>query len=243
MSEHDIAKHTKAVYTVWTNPHLKWKEKAVEIGIEIAIIVFAITLSLMVERWRENVHEREVEKNFLIDLKTDLGSDLQQETDDSLSYALLLRGWDYFYRCGINGKIADNDSLNKYSNKLFNTTTFICNNSRFEGLKSSGQLFVIENKELLNQILDLYQYKITGLNMTNDAISFTKQHSLIPFLYQKFVRRKDGSNNLAELFFLPEMQNYLSAGQAANEALERYHQVMSQSRQIIAMINEQYSGK
>ena len=243
MSEHEISKQAKAVYTVWTNPHMKWKEKVVEITIEVAIIVFAITLSLMVERWRENVHERGIEKDFLIDLKTDLNSDLVQEADDSASYALMRTGWKYFYKCGINGVIADKDSLNEYGFKLFNTTTFISNSSRFEGMKSSGQLNVIENKKLLNLILDLYQYKIVGLNLTNDEITFTKHHSLIPFVQEKLIRKKDGSNNLAQLFFLPQMQNYLSSGGAAVEAIQRYHEVMEQSRQIIAMINEQFPEK
>jgi hypothetical protein len=231
MPEHEISKQAKAVYTVWTNPHMKWKEKVIEITIEVAIIVFAITLSLMVE------------KDFLIDLKTDLGSDLLQEADDSASYALMRTGWNYFYKCGINGKIADKDSLDKYGFKLFNTTIFISNNSRFEGMKSSGQLNVIENKKLLNLILDLYQYKIAGLNLTNDVITFTKQHSLIPFVQEKLIQKKDGSNNLAQLFFLPQMQNYLAAGSAAIEAVERYHEVMEQSRKIIAMINEQFPEK
>jgi hypothetical protein len=243
MSEHEISKQAKAVYTAWTNPHMKWKEKVIEITIEIAIIVFAITLSLMVERWRENVHERGIEKDFLVDLKTDLNSDLSQEADDSASYSMMQRGLNYFYKCGVNGQIADRDSLRKYGNKLFNTTVFISNSSRFEGLKSSGQLFVIENKRLLNLILDLYQYKITGLNLTNNSITFTKQNFLIPFLQEKMIQKKDGSNNLAELFFLPRMQNYLLSGQGAFEALDRYHEVMDQSRKIIAMINEQYPEK
>jgi hypothetical protein len=243
MSEHEISKHSKAVYKVWTNPHMKLKEKVIEILIEISIIVFAITLSLMVERWREKVHENGIEKDFLTDLKTDLTSDLQQEADDSSSYAMLVIGWDYFYRCGINHQVAKRDSINKFSNKLFNSTTFIPNNSRFEGLKSSGQLFVIENKQLLNLILDLYQYKIAGINMTNDAINFTKQHALIPFLQQKLVKKKDGSDNYSELFMLPEMQNYLSSGAAAQEAIDRYHVAMEQSRKIISMISAQYPEK
>jgi hypothetical protein len=243
MPEHEVAKHTKAVYTVWTNPHLKWKEKVIEISIEIAIIVFAITLSLMVERWREKVHQHEIEKDFLIDLKTDLQSDMKQEADDSTSYAQMVNGWRYFYQCGINGQIANRDSLNKYGNKLSNTTSFIPNNSRFEGMKSSGQLFVIENKQLLNLILDLYQYKVTGVNATNDAITFIKQHSLIPFLQEKLVQKKDGSSNMAELLFLPQMQNYLQTSGAAVEALVRYHDIMDQSRKILAMIDEQYPEK
>ena len=56
MPEHEIAKHTKAIYSEWRNPAHGWKHKLSEILIEILIIVFAITLSLVVERWRESAH-------------------------------------------------------------------------------------------------------------------------------------------------------------------------------------------
>ncbi|MEP7144729.1 MAG: hypothetical protein ABI707_17735 [Ferruginibacter sp.] len=47
MPEHEIAKHTKAIYNLVQTPHKNVKEKVFEVGKEIAILVFAITLSLL----------------------------------------------------------------------------------------------------------------------------------------------------------------------------------------------------
>lgn len=138
MPEHEIAKHTKAIYKAWNEPNKKVRERVIEIFIAIAIIVFAISLSLLLERWRENQHERKVEKKFLIGLKQDLHNDVIQLRSDSASYFNLLNAWSYLRRTGINNETVNYDSLNKYGNTLTNTTDFIPNYSRFEALKSSG---------------------------------------------------------------------------------------------------------
>jgi len=60
MPEHDITKHTKAIVNTIREPGKSWKHKLGDILIDIAIIVFGITLSLMLERWRENAHDRTI---------------------------------------------------------------------------------------------------------------------------------------------------------------------------------------
>ena len=163
MSEHEISKHTKAIYKEWKNPHHSWKHKLGEILTEIFIIVFAITLSLLVERWREHVHEQTIEKQFLLGLKKDLQTDLAQETEDSASYAALKKGWTYFQSIGMGSGVYNEDTIRTYEWTLLNNTTFLPNNSRFEALKSSGEIGVIENDSLQNLILDLYQNRIPAL--------------------------------------------------------------------------------
>ena len=73
-----IKKHTKAVYKVWKNPGMNWKHKLREMLLEILIIVFAITLSLFFERWRQNAEDHNLEKKFLQGLKVDLTKDVQE---------------------------------------------------------------------------------------------------------------------------------------------------------------------
>src|SRR3954451_18063833 len=100
MSEHEISKHTKAIYKEWKNPHHSWKHKLGDILTEVLIIVFAITLSLIVERWREHAHEQTIEKQFLLGLKKDLQADLAQEAGDSATYIYLKKGCTHSQRIG-----------------------------------------------------------------------------------------------------------------------------------------------
>jgi hypothetical protein len=167
MSEHEISKHAKEIYKAATNHEKKWKHRAIDILIEIGIIVFAITLSLFVERWREHLHEKKIEKEFLTGLKKDLQNDLAQLKDDSLAFILVRDGWNYFRTVGINSEALNTDSVAKYNNSLFGYSDFLPNDSRFEALKSSGQIGTIEDDSLQNLILDLYQNKIdeVGFNI------------------------------------------------------------------------------
>jgi len=243
MPEHDFAKHSKAIVNTIKEPGKSWKHKFGDILIDIAIIVFGITLSLMVERWRENVHERAIEKKFLLGLRIDLRNDILQLKSDSASYNDLYKGWHYLRNAGINKIALNSDSLKKYKTTLTNTTEFIPNDSRFEALKSSGQLNVIENDSLQNLILDLYQNRIASLKLTTSYITAFKTQQLLPFLSKNMrYNDADSTDNLQDVIEMPEMQNYLLPGGFGNEAMERYHIIIVQSGKIIEMIDKQYKN-
>ena len=242
MSEHEISKHTKVIYKEWKNPHHTWKQKLGEIATEILIIVFAITLSLLVERWREHAHEQKIEKQFLTGLKKDLESDLEQEVEDSASYAALKTGWTYFRRLGTAKETYNEDTVKAYQWTLLNNTTFLPNNSRFEALKSSGQLSVIENDSLQNLILDLYQNKIAQLRLSSDIFTNFKNQQFIPYLLQNIPPNSDSTHFIA-VVKQPVMQNYLNYSTTAEEVIDRYHQLMQQSRIIINIIEEEHELK
>ena len=174
-------------------------------------------------------------------LKQDLQADLLQQEGDSTSFVLLTKGWTYLRFIGINDAVPEKDSVIKYRNTLTNSTDFIPNDSRFEALKSSGQLGAIENDSLQELILDLYQNRIRVLQASTNAFTHFKQEQVFPFLSSHMIIHKDGSSNFAEILRLPQMQNNLLMASATEEILNRYHAVMQQSRQIIQMINTQYS--
>ena len=239
MSEHEISKHTKAIYKEWKNPHHSWKHKLGDILTEVLIIVFAITLSLIVERWREHAHEQTIEKQFLIGLKKDLQADLAQEAEDSASYEALKRGWTYFQGIGTGRKVYNEDTLKAYEWTLLNNTTFLPNNSRFEALKSSGEIGVIENDSLQNLVLDLYQNRIPALRLSSDMFSNFKNQLFIPYLLQN-MRPGSDSNQVITLFKQPVMQNYFNYRTTSDQVIPLYHVLMEQSRDVIQMINEEY---
>ena len=174
-------------------------------------------------------------------MRTDLQNDIVQLKADSASYFNLYTGWNYLRNAGVNKIALNKDSANMYAGTLMNTTEFNPNNSRFEALKSSGQLDVIENDSLQNLILDLYQNRITALKLSTSYITLFKTQQLQPFLSRNFRFDKDGNNNLQDLIEMPEVQNYLYLGNISIEAMERYHNAINQSIKIIDMIDKQYN--
>ena len=71
-----IKKHTKAVYEAWKDPAKDWRHKVKEVFLEIIIIVFAVTVSIWLHNWSEDIKDRKAEKVFLTGLKGDIQADL-----------------------------------------------------------------------------------------------------------------------------------------------------------------------
>jgi hypothetical protein len=236
--EHEIKDHIVKAYKVVKNPKLGFWHKFKEILVEIAIIVFAVTLSIWFHGISEHSHQQEEVKVFLLGLKADLQSDIAEMKLDKKSYldqshAL---GW---VKSAQKTNPANTDSLQKYRNFIFNTTGLIQNNGRYEGFKSSGKLGNIENDSLQNAIVDLYQEDIPTLLASTTL--FTKRKEML-FEYINKNRRSsgEGGDNLAEILLNDEPRNICLSLWNTGEILGRYNAVIKKSTSIIKQIDEEY---
>jgi hypothetical protein len=238
MAEQEIIKHTKKVLKVATDPKKHWKEKLGEIILEIFIIVFAITLSLYLHERAQKNEEHHLQNEFLSGLKEDLQSDIKELSGDSMSYIKTLNGFRYFKRLAVEQ--ATSDSIPHYWNTLYNTADLQPNDSRFQGMKSAGKLYVIADKKLLNDILDLYQEKIPMLLRATNMFSDFKVNRLATFLENNLSSADEKNNNLKTLLKeKPQLRNYLSYDAFILDILERYHIVLEQSRLLIDEISKE----
>jgi len=242
MAEQEVIKHTKKVYKVWTSQEHSFWQKLKEFLIEIFIIVFAITLSIWVHNKSEHAHQQDDVKKFLIGLKSDLKSDLAEMQNDRASYLDQQAAFSYIAGVRQNHNLISFDSLRKYSNWLFNTTALEPNNGRFEGFKSSGKIGWIENEELQNDIMDLYQEDIVSLlNSTNNYI-ITKR-KFFDYVNKNEKRLTDSTTNRAEILAQDEAQNIAGLLSNPGEVFPRYDKCMAKMQKIITEIDEQYDLK
>jgi hypothetical protein len=236
MSEGEVHKHVRRAYKIWRNPAVHWKEKIFEIFIEILIIVFAVSLSLYLERWREKSHDRQIEKHFLTGLKNDLQNDITELTSDAEIYHQSANAFKYFYSTNHYSP----DSIRFYRFALVDFTQLIPNTNRYEALKSSGKLDVIENVALMDSIVDLYQDKIPGLiEVFIKPFNEFRWHELFSFLDNHLVTDSDGNQNFEEVLHLPVAKNYLSRWDYLLRISERYHMLIDASNNIIHQIDEE----
>jgi hypothetical protein len=70
--EHEITGHSRKVYKLWKNNDISPWKKIKEIGIEVLIIVFAVSFAAFIEREREHSTEQKEVKSFLLGIKVDL---------------------------------------------------------------------------------------------------------------------------------------------------------------------------
>ena len=92
MSEHEIIKHTKKVYTIFKSSDMGLKSKIIDILTEVLIIVFAVSVSIWLSNWSETRHERQEEKEFLLGYKKDLQSIIINMTSSKEFYMNTMQG-------------------------------------------------------------------------------------------------------------------------------------------------------
>lgn len=240
MAEDEIIKHTKAVYKTWKDPNRSWLHKLKEILVEVLIIIFAVSVSIWFHNWSEGLKDKKEEKEFLAGLKVDLQGDIVQMTGDMEAYKTVLKGMRYYLNVQNGASKLDKDSILIYRHIFFNTTSLVPNNSRFEALKSSGKLSIIEDKELLKNILDLYQGYIAQISMLNTGYNDYKVNHLGTFLDDNLQFDSAGQpNNIEKILAMPKMHIYLVRGLFAEQNAQQYQATIDKCKEIITEIDKE----
>ena len=240
MAEQEVIKHTKNIFTLWKSSKGFW-HKTREFFVEIIIIVFAVSLSIYLHDRSELNHQRHETKEFLLGLKQDLGTDIAEMTDDKKSFEQSGKAFNYITHRKINEQL-NADSINNYYRYIFNTTGLIPNSGRFEGFKSSGKMGTIENKELQNNIMDLYQENIPNL-IVSTSFYTTKKQRLFEYINATKKRLTDSTDNLLTVMASDQAFNMCSALTSVSEILTRYDTCVYKMKTIIDEINKEYGIK
>lgn len=239
--EHEITGHSLKAYKIAKKSSLSIWEKIKEIGIEIMIIVFAVSLAAYLERWKEHSHEQAEVKEFLLGLKTDLQHDIQEMKHDKVSYFRSGNAFNYISNLAPGDSIRA-DSIRKYTNDITNSTGLVANSGRYEGFKSSGKIMTIENKSLQNDIMDLYQEDIPVLLASTN--SYTKRKEIFwDYLSEMKKRDHSGNTNMAEILATDRAKNISGGLSFTEEILSRYDSAIIKSQRIIDAINREYGEK
>jgi len=238
MAEEEIAKHTKKIYKFWTSKEHSLWHKIKEFLIEIFIIVFSITVSIWLHDKSEHNQQQKEVKEFLLGLREDLLSDLNEMNGDKASYVSQGKLFNYITSAKPHGSLSF-DTLYKYRKFLYNTTRLQQNDGRFEGFKASGKIGFIEDEKLQNDIMDLYQENIPSLLASTDGYLHWKNE-----LFEYGVKNRkvitDSSTNITTILLTNEAQNL--CGFLANpvEILNRYDVCINKMKTIVAEIDNKY---
>jgi len=230
-----IKKHGKKALGMSEQGHAprSWRERAGEILLEIAIIVFAVTLSIWLHSWQEHRHSRARERQFLVGLRQDLGHDIAEMREDSLGYVRESRGMRYLR--GLSADTPGADSLKTYLVVLTSAIYFVPNDSRFQGLKSSGSLAILESDTLLSRVLTYYERTTMNLTYNSKAYAEAKNQLTVPFINENLDPK--GTNWVQVLQARP-MQNVLRRDAAVQQILVFYHGTAQEARALRHAIGE-----
>ena len=240
MAEQEVIKHTKKIYKSLTDKEQTFWHKAKEFTLEVFIIVFAVSISIWFHSMSEHSHQQKDVKEFLLGLKNDLRNDLKEMKEDRKMYVSNRTAFAYLTAVGTNGKL-NADSLKLYGNFFFNATGLLANNGRYEGFKSSGKIGTIENLELQNDIMDLYQENIPTL------IAFTNYHSdtkaKFTDYYNENYKRSGKGDNLAQILVTDRAQNIAADLGRVNNIIRQYDKCIQNIDKIYQQITLAYPNE
>ena len=241
MSENEIVKHVEAAYKVAKDPEKHWLHKLKEILIEIFIIVFAVSLSIWFHNWSDSLHEHKEEREFLVGLQKDIHVDLENAERSRAYYATELKELRYFQRVGA-GEPLNPDSMRTYIFAFFSNTSLEAQISRYEGLKGSGKFGIIENKELLNNIIDLHEGTFKHVQLLDGYyIDYTVRMGTFIQSHGQLSQTNDNITNLQELLRMPEMRFQLVYGVSfiTSNLLSAHDSCIAQCHQLINQIDKE----
>jgi len=236
MAELEVAKHGKNVVHLMAKKEHGLAHRVREIAVEIAIIVFAVSMSIWLHGLSEHHHQQQEVKTFLLGLKTDLQADVRQLTETIEEY----RGFDanFAYLSGLDpDKKPDWETFKTAYAKSDANWYFIPARSRYDGFAMSGRLTNIENEKLLTAILYLYQSQLPQVQ-TSEGGWANRQRRLRE--YREDALEGDDDASLFRVATTPKGKRLLRQMIASPQVYQRYQGYIDQSRQIIKMIDEAY---
>jgi hypothetical protein len=236
--EDEVIKHTRKLYRTWFSKEHSFWHKISEFLIEIFIIVFAVSISIWFHNRSDHAHEQSEVKAFLFGLKSDLEDDMREMQNDKESFISQGKIFHYISSLKINEPLSK-DSLRKNQNSMYVTTALTPNDGRFVGFKSAGKIGTIENKELQNDIMDLYQESIPSLLASTQGYNTWKMN-FITYVIQSQKRLTDSTTNILEILKKDEVYDFSTVLSHPTEVLARYDVCIKLMQKIVAEIDQEY---
>lgn len=239
MAFQEIADHTKNVIDIVADKeHDKW-HKLKEIGLEIAIIVFAVSLSIWFHSIGEHRHEQQQVRSFLLGLKRDIRADINQ------IYIILndskLNADKYRYLVDLKSdKNLDTKKFDAAFTAIASKNVLNPLMSRYDGFKSSGKLTTIENNVLLERVTNLYQSSLPDLRIAEQEW-LAHRARLKEYLDNDFSGDNDTQHH-AQLIVARKGKRLTERLLEKEQLIERYRSYIELGSAIIKDIDQAYPG-
>jgi hypothetical protein len=236
MAEQEIAKHGKNVIHLMTKKEHTLGHRLREIAIEIATIVFAVSMSIWLHGLSEHHHKQQEVRSFLVGLKGDLAKDIATLGEMKTAY----REFDASnaYLASLDpGKQPDPGTFNAAYIKSDANWYFMPTRSRYDGFLMSGKLTNIEDETLLASILSLYQTDLPQLQTSEGGWS-SRQHKLRDYRDDKL----EGDDELSRFRMVtsPKGKRLLRDMVTSPQLYQRYQAYIDHGARIIKMIDALY---
>src|ERR1700761_8991545 len=237
MSEEKIIKHTENAAKALLKKG-NWLHKLKEFLFEIFIIVIAVSITLWFHNWNDQLHERRLAKDFLIGIREDLKQTVAEMDTNRVRYQHTLDYYNTIWPQMQANKV-DKHYMDSLSGNLTNMIGFAFDNSRYESFKSAGNLRLIEDRPLLQDLTRMYTVTLPD-RMESDRIIFEeRRRQYITYIGTKTPVSPDGRSQISGFVKDPAVRfQIMWQGALLNEMKRQKLLLVGQIRKLINEIDE-----
>jgi len=151
---------------------------------EIFIVIVGISIAFWVNSWGEERKERALETEFLKTLRSELATDSLAFAGQIESNAVVMDRLERFVEI-CRTEDYDNDSIPWFVGNFLNRYNWILNTNTYDMLKSGGNLDIISDFELRNEISSFYQVRGFQTSKILEVLQGFADNQMNPYLTKK----------------------------------------------------------
>lgn len=157
MADQEISKHLKNAIDVAAKTELSIWHRVKDIALEIAIIVFAVSLSIWLHGLSEHAHEQKQVRQFMAWVLQDMHTNLDTNSTRYKQYASVNDAYTFLLTLTPDSNFDEQKVTNALQTISTEMVPVVFQRSRYESFKSSGKLLNIEKGEALEAIVNSFE--------------------------------------------------------------------------------------
>jgi hypothetical protein len=242
MAEEKIIKHTGEAARALLKKDVSWQKKLKEFLFEIFIIVIAVSITLWFHNWNDHLHEKQLVKEFLVGIRDDLKISAGKLDSDRVAYQPTLNYYDTIWSQIRENRI-DKKYMDSASGNLTYMRGFAFDNSRFESFKSSGNLRLIDNQPLMQDITRMFTVTLPDRQASDLLIFAERRNAYITYIGTKTPIGPHGDSQISGFVNDPAVRfQIMWQGAMLDEMKEQKIELVKEIRQLIAEIDAELKG-
>ncbi|MCU0438960.1 MAG: hypothetical protein MUC49_13760 [Raineya sp.] len=184
------------------------RQKILTFLFEVLVIFSGITLSFVFDKWKQNRDNEDKQTFYLQSIQEDLEDDIKELEADISVYEQSIKALQFYTRYNAQ-KNPHPDSLVYYYAYLYRSGNIFINTAGFDALKSTGSMTIISDKQILKQIIKIYQNDFPKVNYWNGQFVELKRAIVLPFFTKREIFLRNGEGNFSKLYQEAEFYNIL----------------------------------
>ena len=157
-------------------------------GIEFLAVMLGITLSLYIDNKIEESSILKNEKSLLSDLQVSLNQDMNyaQLVLDDINQSLEAQQYLINYKCDDVNSISSNELAELFRSVFKGSTSLFPRYGVYRSLVSNSEMKYIENQDLKDKLIDLYDFKFKRYENIDPIITNLYQYGFGEYLVENF---------------------------------------------------------